>query len=57
MFFSIKTVFFKTLTGLIKCFKTVISKEDFTLLTITNNIFRFIDLYKEDISVVCNFKR
>jgi len=57
MFSSIKTVFFKALTNPIRYFKTVTNKEDSALLTITNNVFRFINLRKEDINVICDFKR
>ena len=56
MFSSIRTVLFKALTNLIKYFKVVISKEDFTLFIIINNIFRFVNLYKKDISIICNSK-
>jgi len=56
VFSSIRTVLFKTLTNLIKCFKVVTSKEDITLFITANNIFRFINLYKEDISIICDFK-
>ena len=57
MFSFIGIVFFKVLISLIRCFKVVISKEDSTLLIIVNNVFYFINLCKEDVSVVCNFKR
>ena len=57
MFSSIRIVLFKALTGLIRCFKTVISKEDSALLIITDNIFYFINLYREDVSVIYNSKR
>jgi len=57
VFSSIRTVLFKTLTGLIKCSKAVTSKEDSALLTIINSVFHFINLCKEDISVICDFKR
>ena len=57
MFSFIRIVFFKALTNLIRCFKAVVSEEDSTLFITTNNIFRFINLYKEDISVIYNFKR
>jgi len=56
VFSFIKTVLFKALTSPVKCFKVVTSKEDSTLLTTINNIFYFINLYKEDISVICDFK-
>ena len=56
MFSFIRIVFFKALTGSVKCSKTVASKEDSTLLITVNNIFHFIDLRKEDVSVVCDFK-
>jgi len=57
VFSFIGIVFFKVLISLIRCFKVVISKEDSTLLIIVNNVFYFINLCKEDVSVVCNFKR
>jgi len=57
MFSSIGIILFKALTSPIRCFRAVASKEDSTLFTITNNIFYFIDLYKEDVSVICNSKR
>jgi len=57
VFSFIRTVFFKTLTGLIKCSRVVTSKENSTLLTITNSVFRFINLYKENINIICNSKR
>ena len=57
MFSSIKTILLKTLISPIRYFKTVINKEDSTLLTITNNVFHFINLHKKDVSVICDFKR
>ena len=57
MFSFTGTVLFKALTGPIRCSRAVASKEDSTLLTITNSIFRFINLYREDVSVICDFKR
>jgi len=57
VFSSIRTVLFKVLTSPVRYFKAVTSEENSTLFTITNNVFRFINLCKEDISVVCNFKR
>jgi len=51
------TVFLKALTGPIRCSKMVTGKEDSALLTIINNVFRFINLCKEDVSVICNSKR
>ena len=57
MFSSIGTVLFKALTGPVRCSRVVVNKEDFALLTITNSVFRFIDLYREDVSVVYNSKR
>jgi len=56
MFSSIRTVLLKALTSSIKYFKVVINNEDSTLFTTINNVFYFINLYKEDISVICNFK-
>jgi len=56
MFFSIRIVLFKTLTSPIKYFKAVTNKEDSALLTITNNVFHFINLHKEDINVIYNSK-
>jgi len=56
VFFSIGIVFFKALTSPIKCFRVVASKEDSTLLVITNSVFYFMDLCREDISVVCDSK-
>ena len=57
MFSSIGIILFKALTNFIRCSRAVASEEDSALLTITNNIFHFVDLYKEDISVICNSKR
>jgi len=57
VFSSIKTILLKTLISPIRYFKTVINKEDSTLLTITNNVFHFINLHKKDVSVICDFKR
>jgi len=57
VFSFIRTVLFKALTGPVRYFKVVTNKEDFTLLTITNNVFYFINLCKEDINVICNSKR
>ena len=57
MFSFIRTVLFKALTSPIKYFKAVTGKEDFTLLIIINSIFYFINLCKEDMSVICDFKR
>ena len=57
MFSSIRTVFFKALTSPVRCFKAVASEEDSTLFITANNVFRFIDLHKEDVSVICDFKR
>jgi len=54
VFSSIKTVFLKALTGPVRCSKAVAGKEDSALLIIINSIFRFINLRKEDVSVVCN---
>ena len=56
MFSSIGTVLLKALTSPVKYSKAVISKENSTLLITTNNVFRFINLRKEDISIICNFK-
>ena len=56
MFSSIGTVLFKALISLIRYFKVVTSKENSTLLIIINNVFYFINLYKKDISVICNSK-
>ena len=56
MFSSIRTVFLKALTGPIRYSKVVTSKEDSALLTTTNSIFHFINLRKEDVSVICNSK-
>jgi len=57
VFSFIRTVLFKALTSPIKYFKAVTGKEDFTLLIIINSIFYFINLCKEDMSVICDFKR
>jgi len=57
VFSSIRTVFFKALTSPVRCFKAVASEEDSTLFITANNVFRFIDLHKEDVSVICDFKR
>ena len=57
MFSFIGIVFLRVLTNFIKCFKMVISKEDSALLITTNSVFYFINLCKEDVSVICDFKR
>jgi len=54
VFSSIRIVLFKALTGPVKCFKVVVSKEDSALFTITNSVFYFIDLCREDVNVVCD---
>ena len=57
MFSSIRTVLLKALISPVRCFRVITGEEDFTLLTITNNVFRFVDLRKEDVSVIYNSKR
>jgi len=57
VFSSTGTVFFKALTNPVRCSRAVAGKEDSALLITVNNVFHFIDLYREDISVICNFKR
>jgi len=57
MFSSIKIIFLEALTSPVRCFRVVISKEDSVLLTITDSVFCFVDLYREDTSVVRNSKR
>jgi len=56
VFSFIRTVLLKALTSLIRCSKAVTSKENSTLLTTADNIFRFVNLYKEDVSVIRNSK-
>jgi len=56
VFSSIRTVFLKALTSLIRYSRVVVSEEDFTLLITANSVLYFIDLYREDVSVVCDFK-
>ena len=57
MFSSIGTVLFKALISPVRCSRVVASEEDSTLLTITNGVFRFVDLRREDVSVICDSKR
>ena len=57
MFSSTGIVLFKALTGPVRYSKVVTGKEDSALLTITNSVFRFIDLRREDVNVVYNSKR
>ena len=54
MFSSIGIVLLRALTGPVKYSRTVVSEKDSALLTITNSVFRFVDLYREDVSVVCD---
>jgi len=56
VFSFIGIVLLGALTSPVRYFGTVASKEDSALLAIINSVFCFVDLRREDASVVCNFK-